>query len=562
VPVDGQRDAYATGSGTVLTADGYILTNFHVMGDPKTGRLNNQKGLAFIAVNTADLKSLPTWMYQAQIVKGDPKIDLAVLKVTAAFKGGALPKSLGLTPVPIGDSDLLEIGDPIHAVGFPGIGGDSVTYTSGTVSGFLDDDGDRKLDWIKTDAEVNHGNSGGLAINDAGEMVGIPTAGMTDVEAAGKISLIRPVSRALPLIKSAVVSSGTSIDAPATPGPGTTTQARITRLVFSDSVDANNQPGKAATAFPTGATAVYAVFEYQGFANGQKFEAVWNLNGKRDVVTPVQWSAGESGTWWVSISNQKGLIEGTYDLVLSLDNAQLYKARMTVGGAAVPTNVTGRGFGAPTFAEGVTASNEPVRPHTRGEPFNAGIGQIYAFTPYQNMEDGLAWSTVWYVDGEEVLRKQSNWQWGANGTFWVSIANKNGLPNGQYKLELYIGSNLVNQNQTSIGDGGSLSFEGGVQVMGVILDADSQRPIKGALFLVLKPGVSAEDFLTNPQDADVFAGGETDSKGQFMLDNELERGQVYTVVAAARGYQPTYDNLEIAGDEESPLELEIELRKR
>ena len=570
VAIDAQKDTYSTGSGTVLTADGYILTNFHVMGDTAKGKLYNSKGIAFIAVNPPDLKSLPTWLYQAQLVKGDPKVDLAVLKITAGFKGGALPKNLGLTPVPIGDSDQVEIGDSVHIVGYPGIGGDSVTYTSGTIAGFLDENSDKLIDWLKTDAEVNHGNSGGLAINESGEMIGIPTAGVADAESAGKISLIRPVSRALPLIKAAVVQSGSAVDVPPT-GSGTrttSTSARITKLVFSDSVDASNHAnGKVGTTFPAGTQDIYAVFDYEGFANGQKFEGVWTRDGKSDVVSTLDWDAGASGSYWVSITNQKGIVEGVYDLAVALDGTQLYRARMQVGGVGKPSPTpaaSGR-FSAPTFAEGVTASNDPVKPHKSGEAFASGLTNLYAFANFQRMEDGLPWTHVWYVDGQEVLRKDNNWRWGTSGSFWVSIYNKKGLPNGQYKLELYISDQLVSRSETSVGVKGSapLAADEGVQVTGTIVDADTKRPIKGATFLVLNPGVDAQSFLENGQDADIFAGGETDSKGQFTVDTPLVRGETYSLVASARGYQPVYqDEYTVADDEESPVEFEIELQKR
>ena len=360
-----------------------------------------------------------------------------MLKVTAAFKGGPLPANLGLPPVPLGDSDQVEIGDAVHVVGYPGIGGDSVTYTSGTIAGFLDEDSDKKIDWLKTDAEVNHGNSGGLAINEAGEMIGIPTAGVADAESAGKISLIRPVNRALALIKTAVVQNGSAGETPSNnSAPGAS--AQITKFVFTDSVDANNRPGKAATNFPAGTQTIYAAFDYAGFANGQSLQATWLLNGKSDVVNTIDWDAGASGSYWISITNKNGVTSGVYDLTLALDGVQMYKASMSVGvqPTATPTTAGSNRFGAPVFAEGVTASNDPVSPHARGESFAEGTTQLYAFSDYKSMQDGLPWSSVWYVDGEEVLRKDNNWKWGSSGSFWVSVANKSGLPSGQYRLEL------------------------------------------------------------------------------------------------------------------------------
>jgi S1-C subfamily serine protease len=96
----------------------------------------------------------------------------------------------------------VNIGDPIIIIGFPGLGGSSLTVTRGIHSGiarFTDAPGS----FIKTDTEINRGNSGGTAINAAGELIGIPTAGKFDREASGKIGLVRPIDEAKPLIEKA-----------------------------------------------------------------------------------------------------------------------------------------------------------------------------------------------------------------------------------------------------------------------------------------------------------------------------------------------------------------------
>lgn len=199
VPVDGQRLSSA-GSGSVLTDKGHILTNFHVIGDPDTGRPYNRQGLIYVAVNPRDLKSPPQVAYLAQLVQGDQDMDLALIRLAATQDGGDLPPDLGLETVPVGDSDTVRIGDELSILGFPGLGGETVTFTRGSVSGFLASEG-----WIKTDAEINAGNSGGAAINRAGELVGVPSAAATEtVEVPGKIGLVRPINLARPLIELAL----------------------------------------------------------------------------------------------------------------------------------------------------------------------------------------------------------------------------------------------------------------------------------------------------------------------------------------------------------------------
>ncbi len=130
------------GSAVVISADGYLLTNRHVVaGAPK------------ITVQLSDERQLP-----AQVVAADGPTDLAVLKVEAA----------DLQPVPFGDSSRVRIGDYALAIGNPfGVG---TTVTLGIVSA------KGEGDYIQTDAAINPGNSGGPLLNIRGELIGINTA--------------------------------------------------------------------------------------------------------------------------------------------------------------------------------------------------------------------------------------------------------------------------------------------------------------------------------------------------------------------------------------------------
>ena len=106
---------------------------------------------------------------------------MAVLKIIKMFdEKEKMPASLPLVVMNEGDSETVQIGDPVHVLGYPGIGGDLVTYTTGIVSGFDDRNKDGKLDSIKTNAGCAPGVSGGLVMNEAGRQVGIPTWGLSE----------------------------------------------------------------------------------------------------------------------------------------------------------------------------------------------------------------------------------------------------------------------------------------------------------------------------------------------------------------------------------------------
>ncbi|MBR1766368.1 MAG: trypsin-like peptidase domain-containing protein [Bacteroidales bacterium] len=153
-----QRQVYnAYGSGVIVTSDGYILTNNHVVQDAER-----------ITVTLNDRRELP-----AKLIGTDPSTDLAVIKIDAS----------DLTFIPFGNSDLVRVGEPVLAIGNPF--NLTSTVTSGIISAKARNmhiiDNPRSTEtplesFLQTDAAVNSGNSGGALVNSRAELVGIVTA--------------------------------------------------------------------------------------------------------------------------------------------------------------------------------------------------------------------------------------------------------------------------------------------------------------------------------------------------------------------------------------------------
>jgi serine protease Do len=164
-----RRPRTALGSGFIVSADGYVVTNFHVV-----------REAAQITVRTADQRE-----HVAKMVGGDAKTDLALLKID----GGDLPT------LPFGDSDRLEVGEPVMAIGNPF--GLEQTVTTGIVSAkerFIG--GGPYDDFIQTDASINPGNSGGPLVDARGALVGINSAIFSQTGGWAGISFAIPVSLA------------------------------------------------------------------------------------------------------------------------------------------------------------------------------------------------------------------------------------------------------------------------------------------------------------------------------------------------------------------------------
>jgi S1-C subfamily serine protease len=214
---DGKIVPVASGSGTILTPDGAVLTNHHVIYDKKAKRLHD-----FVAVGMLkayDQSPVLTCMAVPRNSLIDTDLDLAVVKCEQDLQGKPF-KASGWPIIPVGTSnDLIPGVSEVFVIGYPGVGGPTIHVTRGTVSGFLGKDGGAGRFWVKTDAAIAHGNSGGTAIDDDGKLVGIPTAvfpGQADL--GERVGLLRPVELARGLIDQAL--GGWEPSAPATPEPG------------------------------------------------------------------------------------------------------------------------------------------------------------------------------------------------------------------------------------------------------------------------------------------------------------------------------------------------------
>jgi serine protease Do len=173
-----ERREQGLGSGVIVSRDGIVLTNNHVV-----------EGADEIKVTTSDRRE-----FEATVVGSDPKSDLAVIKLKGDVSS--------LSPVEIGDSSQLRLGDVVLAIGNPfGVG---QTVTMGIVSakgradvGIVDYE-----DFIQTDAAINPGNSGGALIDMEGKLVGINTAILSRTGGYMGIGFAIPSNMARPIMES------------------------------------------------------------------------------------------------------------------------------------------------------------------------------------------------------------------------------------------------------------------------------------------------------------------------------------------------------------------------
>jgi Do/DeqQ family serine protease len=173
------------GSGVLISADGYILTNNHVVADADELKvlLNDDRE------------------FTAKVVGTDPKTDVAVIKIEAT----SLPAAT------LADSDKLRVGDVVFAIGNPLAVGQTVTMgivsATGRRVGIIDE-GAGYEDFIQTDASINRGNSGGALIDAKGRLVGINSAIVTNNQGSIGIGFAIPVNLARNIMNS-LIETGT-----------------------------------------------------------------------------------------------------------------------------------------------------------------------------------------------------------------------------------------------------------------------------------------------------------------------------------------------------------------
>jgi S1-C subfamily serine protease len=453
---------HCVGSGTVVSRNGLILTNAHIV---QQGQ--NCPGDTIIIALSVRLNQPPVPTYLAEIVQADTGLDLALIRVSRQIDGRLVnPDAIALPFVELGDSAAVNLDDTIAVFGYGGLGEDPVQIERGTVTGFAAEPSGGDKSWIKTGAVIRGTMSGGGAYNQLGQLIGIPTTapvsanepsstcivlqdtnrdGLVNtadacVPVGSFINSLRPSNFAQPLLRAAQLG----LDVEQITAPPITTaptgQPTVRYLGFSASVNDAGMPTSIISTLPTGSDSLYLFFDYANMTPETVYELRVNTNGVPNPtfsLSPVRWSGSRDGLWYVGSSGQP-FPNGVYDFTLFVNGIAGGNARLVVGEPPPPGgefsdivfglldeqgNVLGNGFVLPT---GSIASARFL---------------------YRNMTAGTPWTAIWYYDGVEIQRTPDDTVWqeadGANGVKTISIQDPNGLLPGNYRLELYLQGRLA-----------------------------------------------------------------------------------------------------------------------
>lgn len=357
----GEEPSWTTiwsGSGAIISADGLILTNAHVV-DNREGEYD----VLGVGV-TERTDEPPRMMYLAEIAAVDYELDLAVIRITTDREGEAL--ELSLPYVEVGDSDDVEIGDHLRIFGYPSIGGETISFTEGAVSGFSLERGVDGRAWIKTDATIAGGSSGGVGVDQDGNLVGVPTIvtsgslegesvdcrpladtnqdGRIDqrdtcVPVGGFINALRPINLAAPLLAAAQTGEDYVSSAPnrtQRTGRFDTSHIRFDQLQFSTAITGAEEPEHVVDVLDTAPGDLYVFWNYEGMLDGMNWAVYWFHNQQYIAAGSLEnrsWNGGAEGNWWARLSSEGELEPGLYEVVLEVEGDVWASDAIFVGGA-------------------------------------------------------------------------------------------------------------------------------------------------------------------------------------------------------------------------------------
>lgn len=179
-----------SGSGTIVTEGGLVLTARHVVGESRGGGDD-----PITVALDLDPTRITRELFRAKLVREDAGLDLALLEITSGHYGQPLPAGYRFPACPVAFDGTPRLGDPLVTIGFPEPGGTGsrspVLFSKGVVSGFEREKSGLR---IKTDAFVASGSSGGAALDERYRLVGVPVFTITETEGTAQMGFLVPVT--------------------------------------------------------------------------------------------------------------------------------------------------------------------------------------------------------------------------------------------------------------------------------------------------------------------------------------------------------------------------------
>ena len=308
---------------------------------------------------------------------------------------------------------------------------------------------------------------------------------------------------------------------------------------------------------------VTARFIHRNVAPDTTWAQIWYYNNTEILREEMAWESPGLDTQIIRIQGDEGspLPPGRYRLELYLSGSLSATSDFVIAGlrqASEPqpflnTHLTAAGSAqAAAEARAITT-------------FPGGLSNIYALFDWEQISPGTLWTMRWLVDGIPFYQRTVPWDNEVSGrNYIVQLGGRNGIPDGTYRLDILIGDKLISSVEASVGIGqlpiDRFSELSGVQMNGLIIDAETREGIPGVTVVIISEDYSVGDFTWDQ--AQVYTLATTDRNGRFQLDLPLVLEAPYSVIVEAEGYLPVrQDGVLVDEETENPLEIVLPLTK-
>jgi S1-C subfamily serine protease len=439
------------GSGVVIDADLRLILTSYTLVNPYLGDGSASFSSIAIGINRAAGEE-PSLTFEAELVAADPLRDIAVLRAVRLFRGGSIgADDFTLPAATLGAPDDLERGDAVRILGHPGEaseGSQAVAATTASVSGFGGHELTGGRAWIRTDARMPYGITGGPAFDANGALIGIASQLRYDPNAV--VAQIRPLTLAdesitlargagpearyrPPLERSAVpdaqpiAADGVTVAAPAF------AQNAVESNGIFDLFDYSSQ-------FPSGPSTIYYEYAAQRVNDGALVEERWFLDGifQDSVSSSYTWTGGSFAvvTDRVVAPQARGLPAGLWVLEVWIDGTRRASSTSYI---AVPLAdepvIDELAFGAKATATGAIAT------------FPASFEpQLLALFDYSDARGATRLRWIVFRDGRVVYQSPPVlWRGGESGKWWIGYQTDGPIGAGFWEFEIYLDSPLQSQ---------------------------------------------------------------------------------------------------------------------
>ncbi len=313
---------------------------------------------------------------------------------------------------------------------------------------------------------------------------------------------------------------------------------------------------------PTGIV-VNARFIYRNIPEGAAWSEIWYYGDTIIRRNDATWTNDERDTRILRVEAPGGspLPSGRYRLELYLDGLLGATSDFVVAGAregAFPRVFSNLRF---TSADSLqVAVNNPSV-----QTFSTTTREIYGLFDWEFVAPGTLWRAVWSVDNIPFFDQTLPWDNIETGqNFAMLLSSNDRIPDGTYRLQLFIGPALLSSFEAKVGIG-QLAIDPfaqatGVQMNGYVLDAETRVGIPNVSVIIISEDYSVEDFEWRADQ--IYTMGTTDRNGRFQLERPLQLKLPYSVIIVADGYLTvSADGVEVDNETENPLEVVIVMTK-